>query len=222
MNINPKKATKAEVIHFMDCLSVCNQSMLWLTDHEYSTSKEAWDDCDRADWMMWLLKTMAKHKMWPSRKDVLLLSCDCVEFGYQYLPRKEKTVQKIVNNIRELIEKDIDIKSNVYFDYFDYFNKIEKAFKISTDCVLEGINSGIKIENQVDAAYAVSSACNVVFSAKYLLKSLIWLKYTVMVFDHMAQSMVYSSIGYDMNQFNTAYFVALKELANFIRERIQF
>lgn len=49
--------------------------------------QDAWIDCERPDWMLWLAGKMANQEGWPTKKQVVLAACACAE---NVLPMFEK------------------------------------------------------------------------------------------------------------------------------------
>lgn len=57
-------------------LSACDEAVLWVGDR---TLAEAWDECERLDWMLWLCGRMVGNDGWPTRQQVILAACACAE-----------------------------------------------------------------------------------------------------------------------------------------------
>jgi hypothetical protein len=66
-------------------LGACSESIEWVGDR---TMQEAWDKCERADWMLWIMargitQGDAQHRM------LIGLACDCAATVLQYVPAGE-------------------------------------------------------------------------------------------------------------------------------------
>jgi hypothetical protein len=68
------------------------------------TLRQAWKECRRADWMLWLLKKMAGKTGWPKFKTAGSLICDCAETAMpiyaKYYP-KDKRPQMAIDTARK-------------------------------------------------------------------------------------------------------------------------
>ncbi len=57
----------------------CDEAMEWATG---LTVTQAWEQCPRADWLLWLVHKMSNHPQreklgWPTREEIVLAVCDC-------------------------------------------------------------------------------------------------------------------------------------------------
>jgi hypothetical protein len=51
---------------------------------KYTTSQKLWDDCNRGDWMLWLI-ARTQH----DRKQLVLAACACARLSLKYVPAGE-------------------------------------------------------------------------------------------------------------------------------------
>lgn len=65
-------------------LGACHEAVDWTKG---KTLAEAWQQCDRADWMLWLCGRMAGQEGWPTRPQIVLVACSLAE---KVLPLFEK------------------------------------------------------------------------------------------------------------------------------------
>ena len=56
---------------------------------EGKSISEAWNSCERGDWMLWLCALMAGKEGWPTRKQVVLASCACARKALKFVPEGE-------------------------------------------------------------------------------------------------------------------------------------
>ena len=77
----------------------CSDAVKWVGD---KTRGEAWEQCTRADWMMWLLakemKTDEQHKT------IVSLACDFAESVLHLIPKGEERPRKALEATRAWIE----------------------------------------------------------------------------------------------------------------------
>ena len=64
-------------------LGACKDATRWAT--KYSTLAEAWDACERGDWMLWLVsKTLGREQDSDGRKRLVFAACQCARLGLPY------------------------------------------------------------------------------------------------------------------------------------------
>ena len=68
----------------LSALGACKEAVGWVADRDLPT---AWAECERGDWMLWLVGRMQGKKGWPNRQTIVLVACDCAEL---VLPIYEK------------------------------------------------------------------------------------------------------------------------------------
>ena len=69
-------------------LNACNEAVEWC---EGKTLPQAWSECQRADWMLWLCSKMIEKKGWPDRKTLVLAACLCAETALKFWEKKHPT-----------------------------------------------------------------------------------------------------------------------------------
>ena len=67
-------------------LDACKDAVEWAKN--YKTFQEVWDNCERADWMLWIAGTMADKN--GNRKQVVLAACKCARRSLKYVDQGEK------------------------------------------------------------------------------------------------------------------------------------
>ena len=68
----------------LKALGACTDAVEWVADRDLLT---AWAECERGDWMLWLVGRMQGKEGWPNRQAIVLVACDCAEL---VLPIYEK------------------------------------------------------------------------------------------------------------------------------------
>ena len=70
-------------------LSACSDAIEWVATQKNAT--EAWANCERGDWMMWLLaRTSAKKLGSKQHRDLVRAVCKCARLSLKYVPKGEK------------------------------------------------------------------------------------------------------------------------------------
>jgi len=65
----------------------CEEAVEWLETQ--STRKEAWQNCERGDWMLWLLGHLAGEPWSDERKPHVLAACACARQSLPNVPQGE-------------------------------------------------------------------------------------------------------------------------------------
>ena len=77
-------------IQQLEKLGACQEAIDWLKNGNFKTFQEAWDKCERGDWMLWLLGKLCGSPRTKSRKKLALCSCDCAWLVRKYATGKTK------------------------------------------------------------------------------------------------------------------------------------
>jgi hypothetical protein len=84
------KITKKEFLAILKDKRACTDAVDWVKESKTETFIDLWNECERAEWMLWFLARMVDQKEWPSRKTVVLCACDCAETSLRFVPEKGK------------------------------------------------------------------------------------------------------------------------------------
>ena len=68
-------------------LEACSEAVEWARDQD--NPQQAWDDCERGDWMLWLLGHLSGGPRSKSRKQIVLMACECARLSLKYVPKGE-------------------------------------------------------------------------------------------------------------------------------------
>ena len=78
-------------------LGACEEAIIWVADRNLQAT---WDECERADWLLWLCGKMVDKPGWPTRRQVVLAACDCAETALKFVPKGEKRPKKAIKTAR--------------------------------------------------------------------------------------------------------------------------
>jgi hypothetical protein len=67
-------------------LGACQGAIDWLGDRDAAT---AWRECQRGDWMLWILGRLAGPPMSEARRPLVLAACECARLGLPHVPKHE-------------------------------------------------------------------------------------------------------------------------------------
>lgn len=83
-------------------MSACNEAVEWVGDR---TLKEAWSECERGDWMIWLA-----GKLGIDRKLLVLAACDCAEQALKFVQDGEERPRIAIETARAWCNGDATIE----------------------------------------------------------------------------------------------------------------
>ena len=73
-------------------LNPCDDALDWLSESKSTTPQEAWESCERGDWMLWLLGKLSGIKRKNSgikRKKLVLATCGCARLVLAFVREGE-------------------------------------------------------------------------------------------------------------------------------------
>ena len=68
-------------------MRACTDALEWCEG--YKSLAEAWDECKRGDWMLWLLGKLSGESESPERKKVVLAACQCARLALPHVKAGE-------------------------------------------------------------------------------------------------------------------------------------
>jgi len=77
-----------KIIEKLIGMSACDEGVEYA--RSYRTMQEAWDRCERGDWMLWLLGRLAGPPESKSRKKLVLAACACARLSLDHIPAGEQ------------------------------------------------------------------------------------------------------------------------------------
>ena len=78
-------------------LDACSEAQEWASGKSLAV---VWKTCKRGDWLLWLCGKMADKPNWPTRKEVVLATCDCAKLALKYVPKGEERPRKCIETTR--------------------------------------------------------------------------------------------------------------------------
>ncbi len=77
--------------------NACEDAVEWA--EQFDTSHQAWDKCERADWMLWIAEKLSDKN--GNRKEVILCACKCARTALKYLPKNENRPLKAIKTTED-------------------------------------------------------------------------------------------------------------------------
>ena len=68
-------------------LDPCKDALIWAKD--FDNLDDAWQACERGDWMLWLLGKLAGSPKSKSRKKLVLAACQCARLALPHIQKGE-------------------------------------------------------------------------------------------------------------------------------------
>jgi len=97
---------------YLKKLNACHDAVEWAD--QFKSMQEVWDNCERGDWMLWLLGKQAGKPGTESRKKLVLTACRCARLTLKYVPKGEKrplkaiqTAEKYAKGIGDVSLQDV-------------------------------------------------------------------------------------------------------------------
>lgn len=78
-------------------MGACREALAWIGDR---TAQQAWDECQRGDWMLWLASRLIDQPNGPTQQQVGYCACECAERLMRYAPTSEDRTCRAVEAAR--------------------------------------------------------------------------------------------------------------------------
>lgn len=95
-----KNLTNRDFLNLLNGLDACPEAVAWVEERDL---RAAWQECPRADWMLWLLGKMAGKEGWPTRAQVAAAVCDCAETALKFVPAGEERPRRAISMARHYL-----------------------------------------------------------------------------------------------------------------------
>jgi len=89
---------KKSVITKLNKMAPCREAIEWAKNQP--NKQAAWDQCERGDWMLWLLGGLSGPSGSEKRKKLVLASCDCAATALKYSGENRKVAEKAIRSTR--------------------------------------------------------------------------------------------------------------------------
>ena len=96
-------------------LRACPEAIEWAK--QFNSIQEAWDNCERGDWMLWLLGKQVGSPRSKSRKELVLIACKCARLSLKYVPKSEKRPLKAIQTAEKWVRGEATLRQVRYAAY---------------------------------------------------------------------------------------------------------
>jgi len=80
-------------------LNACREAIQYVSGCK--TADEAWENCERGDWMLWMAGSLSGKPWSKKRKILVLASCECARLAWDKMPTKSKDCILLFENWAE-------------------------------------------------------------------------------------------------------------------------
>ena len=75
--------------------NACGEAVRWASKQKSRAT--AWRDCERGDWMLWLIgQTNASNPYSEERKPLVRVACECARLAWKYMPQASRDALEVV------------------------------------------------------------------------------------------------------------------------------
>ena len=89
-------------------LNACGESLKDAMN--YKTSQELWDNCERGDWMLWLIGRLSGRAEDEKRKQLVLTVCKCARLSLKYVPAGELRPLRAIEAAEKWVKGEATLK----------------------------------------------------------------------------------------------------------------
>ena len=149
-------------------LGACEEALEWCEDYE--TLEDAWANCKRGDWMLWLLGKSAGAPETDSRKKLVFTVCQCARLALPYIPEGEERPLKAIEIAeawtqgKETLEA---VKAAAHMAYAAYIAYAAAHMAYAADAAHAAAHAGY-LADAGDAAYAATHAAYMAYVAAHM------------------------------------------------------
>ena len=87
-------AKRKNWIHNLRSLEACREAVEWAKQHK--SPQAAWDACERGDWMLWALGSLAGPSESDSRRKLVLTACKCARLSLKHVKAGDDRPRKAI------------------------------------------------------------------------------------------------------------------------------
>ena len=162
---------KKTISEILKSLNACDEGCEWAG--KYTNRSDAWAECPRGDWMLWLLGSLSGPPGSASRKKLALCACECARLSLRYVPATETRPLAAIETAEQWAggESGITIDmvhaaaSAAYAAYAAY--AAFAAFAAASAAASVDAADAADAADAVDAAYAADAVAYAAYAAAF-------------------------------------------------------
>ncbi len=137
-------------------LDACQEAREWSAG---MTLEEAWENCKRADHMLWLCEKMLGKPGWPDRKEIVLAACACAETALKYVPSGQIIPSTTIETARRWARGEATIE--------EFRTAADAAYAAAYDAPSDAAYDAARAAAAAAGAYAGTAAAAYAGAAAY-------------------------------------------------------
>jgi hypothetical protein len=75
------------VVDQLKKLHACEWAIKWAESGKFQSMQEAWDACERGDWMLWLAAKRCRKRGSKAHRHLVLAACECARQSLKFVPK---------------------------------------------------------------------------------------------------------------------------------------
>ena len=152
---------KTETIKKLKQLKPCYDALEWV--EKQPSRKSAWDNCERGDWMLWLLGKRSGEVGSKSRKKLVWTACQCARLSLPYVEKGEERPLKAIETAEKYTKGDATL------DEVRKAGDAAYAYDADADAyaAYAAAYAAYAAAYAANAAYAAAYAANAAYDAAY-------------------------------------------------------
>jgi hypothetical protein len=83
-----------KIVKWLNSLHACGEAVEWA--REQKSPAQAWRDCQRGDWMLWLVGKLSGKSGSAKRRPLVLAACECARLVLNYVPKGEDRPRRAI------------------------------------------------------------------------------------------------------------------------------
>ena len=80
-------------------LNPCREAVEWLED--YTDMEKAWNECERGDWLLWLVGKLSGKPGCEGRKKLVLCTCECARLALPHVKKGDTRPLKAIETAEQ-------------------------------------------------------------------------------------------------------------------------
>jgi len=140
-------------------MGTCGNALAWCKG--YKSLAEAWADCQRGDWMLWLLGELSDKPESVSHKKLVLVACQCARLALPYAKEGELRPLRAIEVTEAWARGDEGIRRE------DVRKAADAAYAAAHAAAYASVYAAYAAADAADAAYAAADAAYAAAHATY-------------------------------------------------------
>ena len=134
----------------LETLGACQEAQTFAS--RFDSLQAAWDACERADWLLWLLGKKSGRRGSEAHRTLVLTACQCARRALHFVPTKENRPHLAIETVERWAKSDVEITLDDVKDAAYAANAA--AYAAYAADAADAANAADAAANAADAAYA--------------------------------------------------------------------